>query len=184
MKTPRLDRVQWIDAALAALADGGLAAVAVEPLATGLRATKGSFYWHFANRADLVEATLRHWENVATAAPITELRAEPDPAARLRTLFDHVVRTRDTAAVELALLADAGDPLVAATLRRVSQRRIAFLTECFRELGATPARARHRALAAYASYLGIGQLQRQLPDVLASNITGLRRVLLMDPRRE
>jgi Bacterial regulatory proteins, tetR family len=33
-------------AALAAIAKGGLAAVAVEPLAARLGATKGSFYWH------------------------------------------------------------------------------------------------------------------------------------------
>ena len=47
---PRLGREAWEDAALAALGRGGLASVAVEPLAVALGTTKGSFYWHFADR--------------------------------------------------------------------------------------------------------------------------------------
>jgi hypothetical protein len=39
----RLSRERWIEAALDALADGGVAAVAVEPLAARLGVTKGSF---------------------------------------------------------------------------------------------------------------------------------------------
>src|SRR5437016_3886063 len=41
-----LTRADWIGAALDALARDGLRAVAVEPLAERLGATKGSFYWH------------------------------------------------------------------------------------------------------------------------------------------
>ena len=41
---------------------GGVAAVAVEPLAKVLQTTKGSFYWHFADRNALLEATLELWE--------------------------------------------------------------------------------------------------------------------------
>src|SRR5262249_59889731 len=46
----RLSRQAWVDAALEALGEGGLASVAVVPLAERLGATKGSFYWHFRNR--------------------------------------------------------------------------------------------------------------------------------------
>ncbi len=177
---PRLDRAQWIAAALAALRGGGLSAVAVEPLAAELGTTKGSFYWHFTNREDLVAATLAHWEQVATIDPITELAEIADPAARLRRLFDLVIRNTGTAAVEVALLADVNHRLAGETLRRVSERRLAFMTDSFRELGVSPARARQQALAAYAAYLGIGQLQRQVPEVVARDQAGLRRALLRD----
>ena len=40
----------WARAALEAIAEDGVTAVAVEPLARSLGVTKGSFYWHFANR--------------------------------------------------------------------------------------------------------------------------------------
>src|SRR5829696_7253917 len=52
-RTP-LSRRAWTHAALEAIAEGGLAAVAVAPLAIRLGATKGSFYWHFASRESLV----------------------------------------------------------------------------------------------------------------------------------
>jgi AcrR family transcriptional regulator len=54
-----LSKADWTEAALDALAGDGLSNVAVEPLARRLGATKGSFYWHFANRAELIAATLQ-----------------------------------------------------------------------------------------------------------------------------
>src|SRR5215469_9908618 len=62
----RLTRDDWITAALASIADGGLAAVGVEPLAARLGATKGSFYWHFKNRDALLEAAIGRWEKETT----------------------------------------------------------------------------------------------------------------------
>ena len=52
----------WIDAATAVLVEDGVAAVAVEPLAARLGATKGSFYHHFPNRDALITAALERWE--------------------------------------------------------------------------------------------------------------------------
>ncbi|HXD53500.1 MAG TPA: helix-turn-helix domain-containing protein, partial [Solirubrobacteraceae bacterium] len=52
----------WERAALAAIRDGGPEAVAVEPLARRLGVTKGSFYWHFANRDGLLGAAIARWE--------------------------------------------------------------------------------------------------------------------------
>src|SRR6476659_2572674 len=97
----RLTRDDWITAALAAIADGGLAAVGVEPLAARLGATKGSFYWHFAGRDALVAAALSRWERTDTEDVITAIEAEPDLAARLRLLLGHALD--GGARVELAL---------------------------------------------------------------------------------
>jgi AcrR family transcriptional regulator len=55
------DRARWIDAALAAIETGGSDAVAVSPLARSLSVTKGSFYWHFADRRELLRAALGTW---------------------------------------------------------------------------------------------------------------------------
>ena len=45
----------WITAALEAMRRGGVEAVAVEAIAVKLGVTKGSFYWHFRDRSDLLE---------------------------------------------------------------------------------------------------------------------------------
>lgn len=46
----RLSADDWAQAALDLIAEQGVGAVAVEPLARRLGVTKGSFYWHFLAR--------------------------------------------------------------------------------------------------------------------------------------
>ena len=75
-------------AALFAIADGGAAAVAVEPLAARLGATKGSFYWHFPNREQLIVEALELWEREGTDDVIAELAPVSDPVERLRRLLE------------------------------------------------------------------------------------------------
>ncbi|MEZ5958643.1 MAG: TetR/AcrR family transcriptional regulator [Hyphomonadaceae bacterium] len=56
-----LDAAAWIEAAFDALAEAGIDAVRVDPLARKLGVTRGSFYWHFADRAALHTAMLKEW---------------------------------------------------------------------------------------------------------------------------
>src|SRR3982750_413836 len=93
----RLSAGSWAAVALDALIAGGVSPVAVEPLAVRLGATKGSFYWHFANRDALVEAALALWERDRTEAVIAAMDAEPDPARRLHRLFATVSSGRGDA---------------------------------------------------------------------------------------
>src|SRR4029450_2004551 len=123
----RLSRQDWADAALEAIAEGGLAAVAVVPLAERLGATKGSFYWHFPSREALIEAALAAWEQTTTSAGIGEVdaaSAEPRPQCAL--LFNGVPERGRRDRIELALLATADHPTVRPVLDRVTRRRIDF----------------------------------------------------------
>ncbi|MGD3111281.1 TetR/AcrR family transcriptional regulator [Streptomyces sp. YGL11-2] len=162
----RLTVRDWADAALAAMGEGGLAAVAVEPLAARLGTTKGSFYWHFANRDALIEAALERWEESRTEAVIAELADEPDPGTRLRRLFQRATRTAAEDPLEVSLLASAADPRVAATLARVTDRRIGHIASLFAELGFPEDEARRRGLLAYTAYLGHTQLSHAVPGTL------------------
>ena len=156
-----------MSAALDALSSGGLAAVAVEPLAVRLGATKGSFYWHFGSRDELVHAALQLWRQASTTAIIDHLESGGAPAAqRLRQLFTRVFAPEARTDADLALLADAGHPLVAPALAEVTEQRLGYITALFRQLGFPPARARRRALFAYSAYLGQLQLLRSAPDLL------------------
>ncbi|MGI8847160.1 MAG: TetR/AcrR family transcriptional regulator [Candidatus Dormibacteria bacterium] len=159
----RLSRDDWTAAGLVALAEGGMAAVAIEPLAARLGATKGSGYWHFANRAALVEATLQRWEREHTEMVIAEVERHSGAVERLRTLLHAVMGHAGPQAVELALLASADDPMVAPILCRVTERRISYLTRLFREMDFDDQEAGRRALLAYTTYLGHAQLARTAP---------------------
>jgi AcrR family transcriptional regulator len=159
----------WARAALAALAEGGIRAVAVEPLAARLGATKGSFYWHFRNRDELLAAAMELWERRETEEVIGAIGAEGGPRDRLHRLLLLVLGSADATGgnrVELALQADAGRPLVAAALERVTGRRLTYLAELFGELGFGPAEAARRGLLAYTAYLGHAQLAHATPDLV------------------
>lgn len=61
-----LDAEAWIDAGFEALAEGGIDAVRIDPLAKSLGVTRGSFYWHFTDRAALHQAMLKEWRKRAS----------------------------------------------------------------------------------------------------------------------
>lgn len=167
-RNSRLTARDWADAALDAMRDGGLAAVAVEPIAARLGTTKGSFYWHFTGREALVEAALIRWEERETEAVIAAIGQEGPPDVRLRRLFTiiNAAAEREPDPIELGLLADAAHPAVSAALRRVTERRIAYVVDLFAEHGYGQDEARRRALLAYAQYLGHAQLAHSVPSVL------------------
>lgn len=150
----RLSKDDWIAAAIDAIEHGGIAAIAVEPLAAGLGTTKGSFYWHFTNRDELIAATMQRWEELATGAVIASVSEVADPMDRLRQLlrvvFGHAREDRIEARIVLAPF----DVRVSPTVERVTALRIEFLTSLFRGLGFGRATAAKRARIAYAAYLG------------------------------
>ncbi|WP_260848583.1 TetR/AcrR family transcriptional regulator [Streptomyces sp. SLBN-118] len=162
----RLTAHDWADAALAAIGEGGLAAVAVEPLAARLGTTKGSFYWHFTNRDALIEAALGRWEEIHTEQIITEMETEPDPERRLRTLLTKAIATAAEDPLEMSLLATADHPQVARVLERVTKRRVGYVAQLFEELGFGAPEAQRRGLLAYTSYLGHTQLSHAVPQAL------------------
>jgi AcrR family transcriptional regulator len=164
MTPSTLDRERWEQAALDALERGGLAAVAVEPLARELGVTKGSFYWHFANRRELIAGALRRWQEVHVDGVLADLEAIEDPAERLRALFG---RGQSKAPSIFIRLLDATDePLVREAVARAAEVRVAFMARAFRELGLSSARARRQALVVYGVYVGLAHLGRDAPEVL------------------
>ncbi|MGI5399226.1 TetR/AcrR family transcriptional regulator [Streptomyces sp. CA-135486] len=162
----RLTADDWADAALIAIGEGGLAAVAVEPLAARLGTTEGSFYWHFSNRDALMGAALSLWEEKFTETYIAMLAAEPDPVVRLRILFTRLIGPAGQNAVAVNVLAAADHRLVAPVVRRVVQRRMDYTVALFEEIGFPPDVAVQRATLGYTAYVGLDHLATRLPGVL------------------
>lgn len=149
-------------AALDVIAEQGLAAVAVEPLARRLGVTKGSFYWHFPSREALLIAALERWEAVEQEAVFGKVEAISDPRARLRDLFQLVAHELKPHIIYSELLKALDHPVVKPVLGRVSQRRMDYLTASFRQAGLGRVDSQNRARLAYAAYVGFLQLSLQL----------------------
>ncbi len=58
----RLTRDDWLDEAFKAVVEGGFDNVKVLSLAEKLKVTRGSFYWHFTDHADLINSLLMRWK--------------------------------------------------------------------------------------------------------------------------
>jgi AcrR family transcriptional regulator len=58
----RLSRDDWLDEAFRAVVEGGFDNVKVLSLAEKLKVTRGSFYWHFTDHADLIGSLLMRWK--------------------------------------------------------------------------------------------------------------------------
>lgn len=146
-------RQDWIGAAVAALRHGGVDAVRVEPLARGLGVTKGSFYWHFADRAELLEAVLALWEQ-ETVALVAEASRGETPAERLQQFF-RLAAANESYPPDAAIFAwAASDALVARRAEATEARRIEFLRRQLRASGLDEDEAARRADAAYLASLG------------------------------
>ena len=182
-RRPPRTREHWTAAALEALAEGGVAAVAVDRLTERVGATRGSFYWHFKDRDDLIDAALAQWERENTSELIPAVEAIRDPIERLRHLFREVYE-RPADPIEIALASSVGDARVAAVTARVTRARLEFLRRIFTDLELSEDEAAERAWLAYAFYLGHHQL-RTNADLRDGQPGSLDRVvdLLTSPAR-
>ncbi|MEO8876849.1 MAG: TetR/AcrR family transcriptional regulator [Polyangiaceae bacterium] len=160
----RLAPHDWEDAALAVIASRGVGAVSVEALARQLGVTKGSFYWHFVDRAALLASALERWQARYTQSVIDALEAVTDPRQRLEKLIIGTDGSSEAWRVHVALSTSAHEPAVAVALARVSKQRIAYVEACYRALGFSKDAARSRAVLAYSAYLGFLHLKLEGPS--------------------
>ncbi|MCP5083955.1 MAG: TetR/AcrR family transcriptional regulator [Alphaproteobacteria bacterium] len=73
-RDPQLNRDDWIVAALGVLIDDGVEAVQITRLARDLGVTRGSYYWHFKGRKDLLSALLEEWSARNTGVMVDVLK--------------------------------------------------------------------------------------------------------------
>jgi AcrR family transcriptional regulator len=141
-------RDEWIRAAAQAMSDGGVEAVRVEAIARALTVTKGSFYWHFADRPALLEAVLERWEEAAVSS-LEAAALQPTPEQRIGSLFRQLARpTGGLGDAEVRAWARR-ERAVAERVAELERKRVVFLKEQLGEMGASLIDAHRRAEAGY-----------------------------------
>jgi len=142
--TESLSRGDWIAAAWEMLGEAGLDGVRVEPLARRLGVTKGSFYWHFKDRQQLIDALLDRWFSIWDDQMLPDMEHATEPADRIWALFKSVVgRVTRGQTVSLRMLSHKDEDVA----RRIEERdaqRLAFLNAQLVELGFDADEARVR----------------------------------------
>ncbi|MEV6288545.1 TetR/AcrR family transcriptional regulator [Kribbella sp. NPDC051770] len=159
MGVTRTPRTRWVEEGLRLLSTGGPDAVRIEPLAQLLGVTKGGFYGYFKNRDALLTEILDTWERETTEALIDQVeKAGGDGRAKLNRLITLVAAgdgVMTGTAVDLAIREWARrDERVAVQLKRVDNRRIAYLRELFGEFCADPEDVEVRSLLLFSLRIG------------------------------
>jgi AcrR family transcriptional regulator len=151
--TPEL----WLDAAYALLVEGGVDAVKVMPLAQRLGLSRTSFYWHFADREELLAGLVDRWRTKNTGSLIARCEA---PAATIGeamlNLFDcwydnDIFDSRLEFAMRTWSLTD---PAVAVAMTEADAARVAAITALFLRFGYDEAEADTRARTLYLTQVG------------------------------
>jgi len=153
--TSSLSRDGWIDRALDRLAVDGIDKVLIAPLARELGVTKGSFYWHFKDRQDLLDAMLTRWEGVGTVNIIDQVdKAGGTADERLRRTIE-LSMEQVSVRLEPALRQwGRRDKKVRAALRRVDEQRLLFLKKLFGQLCGDEIEAEARSWLLYSLITG------------------------------
>jgi AcrR family transcriptional regulator len=152
----RTPRTSWIEEGLRALAAGGPDAVRIEVLAKALDVTKGGFYWQFDDRRALLEEMLDAWERVGVDEVIERVEGEgSDARAKLRRLSAIAGSSGEGLRIDLAVRDWARrDKAVAERLRRVDNRRMAYLRSLFGAFCADEADVEARCLLVLSLWIG------------------------------
>jgi len=177
----------WIEAATDLLVDGGVDLLRVDVLAKRIGVTRGSFYWHFRDRDDLLSQVLRTWREKTTDEVTCHFAdTTADPAALVHELVNLPFRGRSAiraARVELAIRDWARrDPMARQAVDEADATRLSYIAQCFTALGVGIPEARARAGILYAYELGESLLAHQGTDTQkAARSALLERLLLAEP---
>lgn len=157
-KAPSLDAKTWLEAAFDALAEGGIDAVRVEPIAKALKVTRGSFYWHFKDRPALHAAMLKEWRERATYQIMNRIEQSSEPAGarleRLLALPHSSPRSARGGAIELAIrLWARRDKNAAKAVRHIDRVRLDYFADLLEQHGIPPEQAKSRAYLFYAALM-------------------------------
>ncbi len=162
LKKKSLNPKDWELATLDVIAHRGVSAVAVEAIAKELGVTKGSFYWHFSNRKDLIVAALKRWREDDQKVIKERIWSIEDPYQRLNTWFLLSAEPFQSHFIYATLLADRQYSFVSKVLKEVTLERLNYLQQAYQAIGYTEPLAKQQALLAYSVYVGYLHMKKTL----------------------
>lgn len=174
----------WIAAAAELFLDQSVDAVRVDVLAKKLNVTRGSFYWHFKDRNELLARMLTSWRDAATAQVIQRFEksgaAPTDLVHELLSLPFRGAAAIHSASIELGIRAWARrDAMARQVVDEVDAQRLSYIAQCFSALGFSIADARRRAFMLYSYMITESLLRGQgTPAQQAERREFMQRTLL------
>jgi AcrR family transcriptional regulator len=169
----RATREDWLQAALEALQKEGPSGLNIQALAERLNISKTSFYWHFKNRASLIDALIDLWRHEFTETVTNNVRLQKAPPKRRLAMAMEIVDDFDLGAYDASFRIWAlADPKAALAVKQVNKLRLEFASKAFEELGFSGEASACRA----ALWVGYQSSERFIfPEFSAAKRKALRK---------
>ena len=157
----QLQRFDWLLQALETFVSEGIDAVRITRLADDLGVSRGSFYWHFENRNDLIETLVSYWKDKNTDAIVRSVAGAASLAQGIFRFFETCI---DTAAfdprLDLAIREwSRRSPKIRRLIDREDAARIATLQTFYARFEYPMPDALIRARVLYYSQIGFYALE-------------------------
>lgn len=155
---PKVSADKWLDVACRFLVRDGINGVKIDAMARDLDVSRGGFYHHFKNRADLLDRLLAHWEksNIFFDPPAAQITPEEARRAFLDGFRTLIAQSRFDPDYDLAVRDWAKtDKTARAAVERVDIARTQVFLDLFLALGNSARDAKLRAELLYMHQMGI-----------------------------
>jgi len=155
----------WVEVGFEVLAEQGIRGIKIQPLADRLSVTNGSFYWHFRDLDEFLDALARRWaEEMGTRYLATAGGPEEHPLNRmrnrLRVFLSRPVRMLDREMRNWA----RSDERARAALERTDRQIFTQIGCDLRDLGFGDAEAEWRASVLFYASVGYASVDHPLTE--------------------
>ena len=181
---PGSNKQAWVAAGFQLLSVGGIDSVRIDRISKKIGLTRGSFYWHFKNRAELLDEMLKVWHQLGTLQVIRLVEAEKtNPHKKLSTLLELTTRRPGEKYggkfTELSIRVWGGQSEQAAKIiKQIDNERVAYVHKLLIDMQLEPALASLLAEVIYNAF--IGMMSRDLTEKQVSVIANLATNFLED----
>jgi AcrR family transcriptional regulator len=161
----QLERFDWLSSALSIFVSEGIDAVRITRLAETLKVTRGSFYWHFSNRDDLIDTLVQYWKNKNTPAILDSIENPESLDDGILSFFEACVDENlfdsrlDLALREWARRSDD----IHAEVEKADQHRIEGIQQLYESFGFPMPESLIRARVIYFAQIGFYALDVKEP---------------------
>jgi AcrR family transcriptional regulator len=148
----RFEKEDWLTLGLTQLAAKGSAGLTVEALCKIAERTRGSFYHHFSDHGEFIEAMMSFWkkQNTLDVAEETLREEQQGRAQKLSDLANNLDLSLERSIRQFA----QSNVTAGNILKEVDEIRTNFVAGLYEKDGLDPVQAREIAMIEYAAYVG------------------------------
>lgn len=159
----KVEREDWFTTGLGILEEDGFLKITIDNLCGALKVTKGSFYHHFRNVDDYIDALMQFWVERNTKSLICQIDKLDTPHDKIEMLNRSVLQ-RSHKSEQVIRGWSFSNQLVRKYVAEVDALRIAYTAELIMLGGKQADVAKQLALLAYGCLIGIQQLEPDMPE--------------------